>query len=42
MVSPDPGLSFLGLPWMHTITSGLLSGVGNDAEYLADQIAGTH
>jgi len=30
---------FLGLHWMHTIKSGLLSGVGNDAEYLAEHIA---
>jgi putative flavoprotein involved in K+ transport len=37
-----PGLYFLGLHWMHTIKSGLLSGVGNDAEYLAEHIAGTH
>ena len=34
-VSPVPGLYFLGLHWMHTIKSGLFSGVGNDAEYLA-------
>ena len=34
-VSPVPELYFLGLHWMHTIKSGLFSGVGNDAEYLA-------
>jgi len=32
------GLYFLGLHWMHTFKSGLLSGVGRDAEYLADQM----
>jgi len=36
--SPVPGLYFLGLHWMHTIKSGLLSGVGDDAEYLAAHI----
>ena len=34
----DPDLFFLGLHWMHTIKSGLLSGVGDDAEYLARHI----
>lgn len=38
-VTPRPGLYFLGLHWMHTFKSGLLSGVGADAEYLADQFA---
>jgi putative flavoprotein involved in K+ transport len=32
------GLYFLGLPWLHTATSGLLYGVGEDAAYIADQI----
>ena len=41
-VTQVPGLYFLGLHWMHTIKSGLLSGVGNDAECLAEHIAGTH
>jgi putative flavoprotein involved in K+ transport len=40
-VTQVPGLYFLGLHWMHTIKSGLLSGVGNDAEYLAEHMAGT-
>jgi putative flavoprotein involved in K+ transport len=35
-VSPVPGLYFLGLHWMHTFKSGLFSGVGSDAEYLAE------
>jgi putative flavoprotein involved in K+ transport len=34
-----PGLYFLGLHWMHTFKSGLLAGVGTDAEYLADHIS---
>ena len=38
-VTPVPGLYFLGLHWMHTFKSGLLSGVGRDAEYLAEHLA---
>jgi putative flavoprotein involved in K+ transport len=38
-VTPVPGLYFLGLHWMHTFKSGLFSGVGADAEYLADHMA---
>jgi putative flavoprotein involved in K+ transport len=41
-VTPVPGLYFLALHWLHTIKSGLLSGIGDDAEYLADHIAATH
>ena len=37
-ISPVQGLYFLGLHWMHTIKSGLLSGVGRDAEYLAEHM----
>lgn len=37
-VSPVKGLYFLGLHWMQTIKSGLLSGVGRDARYLAERI----
>ena len=37
-VTPVPGLYFLGLHWMHTFKSGLFSGVGSDAEYLADHM----
>lgn len=29
------GLYFLGLPWMHSRFSGLLGGVGKDAEYIS-------
>lgn len=35
-----PGLYFVGLPWLHTYKSGLLLGVGEDARYVAGQIAG--
>lgn len=34
--APGSCLNFLGLHWMHTIKSGLLFGVGTDAEYLAE------
>lgn len=34
-----PGLYFLGLPWLHTQKSGLLFGVGEDAEHVASHIA---
>ena len=37
-VTPAPGFYFLGLHWMHTLGSGLLSGVTNDAAVLADHI----
>jgi putative flavoprotein involved in K+ transport len=38
-LTPVPGLYFLGLHWMHTFKSGLFSGVGSDAEYLAERMA---
>jgi putative flavoprotein involved in K+ transport len=34
-----PGLYFLGLHWMHTLKSGALFGVGEDAEHIAELIA---
>ncbi len=39
-VSPFPGLYFLGLPWLYTWGSGRFSGVGRDAEHIADHIGG--
>ena len=33
---------FLGLHWMHTFKSGVFFGVGDDAAYLAEYIAGAH
>jgi len=38
-VTTVPGLSVLGLPWLHTWGSGRFSGVGRDAEHLAEHIA---
>ncbi|MEO6855892.1 MAG: MSMEG_0569 family flavin-dependent oxidoreductase, partial [Rhodoferax sp.] len=37
-VTHQPGLYFLGLPWLHTWGSGRFSGVAQDALYLAEQI----
>jgi putative flavoprotein involved in K+ transport len=37
-VTACPGVYFLGLHWMHTIRSSILSFVGRDAAYLADHI----
>jgi putative flavoprotein involved in K+ transport len=38
-VTAIPGLYFLGLPWMTTVNSSFLSGVGDDASALAGHIA---
>jgi putative flavoprotein involved in K+ transport len=38
-VTPSPGLYTLGRTWQHTRGSALLGWVGNDAAYLAEQIA---
>ncbi|MBL4835676.1 MAG: MSMEG_0569 family flavin-dependent oxidoreductase [Pseudomonas sp.] len=40
-VTTQPGLYFLGLPWLHTWGSGRFSGIARDAEYLAEQIVRT-
>ena len=37
-VTRHPGAYFLGLRWLHTLASGLVRGVGRDAEYLAEHI----
>jgi len=37
-VTRYPGLYFLGMPWLNTMKSGLLMGVGEDAVFLAEQI----
>ena len=39
-VTDSPGLYFLGLSWQHTRGSALLGWVKDDAEYIAQQIAG--
>ncbi|MGV9857408.1 flavin-containing monooxygenase [Gordonia sp. NPDC003425] len=38
-VSPEPGIYFLGLPWLSRRGSSFIWGVWHDARYLADQIA---
>lgn len=38
-ISPEPGLYFLGLPWLSRRGSSFIYGVWHDALYLADQIA---
>jgi putative flavoprotein involved in K+ transport len=38
-VTPSPGLYVLGRTWQHTRGSALLGWVGNDAAFLAEQIA---
>jgi putative flavoprotein involved in K+ transport len=37
-VTVYPGLYFVGLPWLYKSSSGLLSGVGDDAAYIASGI----
>lgn len=41
-VSPEPGIYFLGLPWLSRRGSSFIWGVWHDARYLADQIAIQH
>ncbi|MEL7477100.1 MAG: FAD-dependent oxidoreductase, partial [Cyanobacteria bacterium J06555_12] len=38
-VTSEDGLYFIGLPWLYTWGSGRMSGVAQDARYLADYIA---
>ncbi|HEY0289368.1 MAG TPA: MSMEG_0569 family flavin-dependent oxidoreductase [Pseudomonas sp.] len=40
-VTAQPGLYFLGLPWLYTWGSGRFSGVARDAEYVVEHIAGS-
>jgi putative flavoprotein involved in K+ transport len=37
-VTTQPGLYFVGLPWLHTWGSGRFSGVARDARYIAEHI----
>jgi len=37
-VTNYPGLYFIGLPYLHTMNSGLLAGVGEDAAHIAKHI----
>jgi putative flavoprotein involved in K+ transport len=39
-IAEVPGVYFLGLHWLHKLKSSFLWGVGEDAEYLAEHIAG--
>lgn len=38
-VTAQPGLYFLGLPWLYTWGSGRFSGVAKDAQFLVDRIS---
>jgi putative flavoprotein involved in K+ transport len=38
-VTAVPGLYFLGLPWLSRMNSSFMSGVGDDAAFLADHIS---
>jgi hypothetical protein len=38
VVPSAPGLYFIGLPFLYSINSSLVVGVGDDAAYLADMI----
>ena len=38
-VTEHPGLYFVGMPWLSKYKSGLIVGVGEDAEYVASHIA---
>jgi putative flavoprotein involved in K+ transport len=39
VVSSQPGLYVVGLPFLHSLSSALLGGVGRDAAHVADHIA---
>ena len=38
-VTTQPGLFFIGLPWLHTWGSGRFSGVARDSAFVAEQLA---
>lgn len=38
-ITAYPGLYFVGLHWLHTIKSGLLAGVSDDAKHVVEHIA---
>jgi putative flavoprotein involved in K+ transport len=40
VVPSQPGLYFVGVPFQHRISSSLIDGVGADAEYVVEKIAG--
>ena len=37
-ITQVPGLSFIGLPWMHTWGSGRFLGIDRDARHVADHV----
>ena len=37
-ITAVPGLSFIGLPWMHTWGSGRFLGIDRDARHIADAV----
>ncbi|MGH8823789.1 MAG: flavin-containing monooxygenase, partial [Jiangellaceae bacterium] len=39
VVSAEPGLYLVGLPFLYALTSSLVGGVGRDAEHIAEHIA---
>ena len=39
IVTSCPGVYFVGLPFLHSLSSSLLGGVGRDAEYIVSHIA---
>ena len=39
IVGACPGLYFVGLPFLYSLSSALVGGVGRDAEYIVDHIA---
>jgi putative flavoprotein involved in K+ transport len=39
VVTAEPGLYFVGLPFLFALTSSLVGGVGRDAEHIAEHIA---
>ena len=41
-ISAEPGIYFLGLPWLSRRGSSFIYGVWHDAMYLADHIAKQH
>ena len=40
-ITQVPGLSFIGLPWMHTWGSGRFLGIDRDARHIAESVTGT-
>ena len=41
IVESRPGLYFIGLRFLYSLSSALLGGVGRDAEYIVDHIVST-